>query len=611
MNALANEGAGEYANLLFVRSAFERTKCEYALNIEHELGNSDENTTDKAIRVNMLSNSALTFPCELHELIYVFPNMTCLPPGATFGGIEEIAKMSGKIAEHTGIERAPMERGGAPRLLSMPPHEYSITYAGKFTLSFATTHAHAKQQIVGSENEKCLFSCDVVQEFMKEVLRRVEWLQTERFGTHRSLCLSGNTLLQGQSLATQRVSVVSLNDTEPGINRVIPRNVEFVKLSFRRAKEHANDILAEFINKGSDMYAIPPPDDPEDLTKFDSSMGWSSDSVRTIIERRLEKWNDAARDRTETPWLRQTKEQRKMRQARQAADADVFAPRNTAAAKRINEQVRQKRIEELKALESKAVGDKTYKYVKKHTFFHTANESPMADWTDNLDWMLLATQVVYKNQREWSEQTASDKRDTVKKALALDKLGAATKHLYTLLSLVPVYETREGNTFSCWSLYFRRLLHLLSNPAAREALTIAVNDASAVGTSDRSAYAVELYIRLNQFRTELRTRRFEDVPEFDAVNETIEKINTKSTYFKNTVFDFLRTVDPASTVADLDGKIDIIVKTSPYGDDPLSLNPVPIAPRRDDFINAIKSAILRLFYDPDADKIAKYFTKTS
>lgn len=643
----------EKRSIDLLRKLFNSTRCTYTLNMEHKVdetksekgkqvkvgengtrGNRDEivdispdnpENENTVITVNMLSDSDASFPCKLDEMICIFPNMRFLSVGSTFHGMEQKATLSGEKTEHTGLLM--QQSNGQKRLWSMPPHKHSITETGKFTLKSETTKTHKQDKIEGSVDETLLFSSEVSRVFMQEMLSRVEWLQTERSGCLRSLRLTGNRLKTG-SLDTSTVSVLSLNDNGEAIESVdgvIPIQVDFLTLSFNEARDIARNIHKTLPKKRQDMYEFPTNENANfSSDNFADAKDWSDTIVRKQLEQRLQKWNMFALDHTETPWLRNT-EQRRTRPTRIAAnEGDVLAVNDQAAIMKRNQKDRQKRIEEMAESGNRTGTEKKLKTMLKHRFFHACKPSKNAKWTPNLDWMLLTTTIVYQNQRlEWNEENAKKKMTSIESLITSRQVSKAISSLYALLSAVPVYNSSNSAVFSVGTIAFKRLLYMLSIPEARNELYAASKKGFGKETKQRPT---ELLVRLYQFKLVLEQKNWNTYPEYSSVSKILKSLQTlneqkNQTYFTdleywlndttstNTIWNGVTMeVDKDSKMAHSEGRVDIYVRTSPYGRDPRSLEPTMLAPSRLDFMDALENAIMRMFCDPDVDSMEAFFT---
>ena len=600
-----SDGQIEGLMLAFVRQCFGQTRCRYTLQVAHKVAeNETMSTKKKPITVNMLSNSSATFPCSVHELVYVLPNATFLPPGSTFGGVEEKPKLSGKRAAQTGILAA-----DALNLLSMPPHDYSVTDTGKFSLTCTTTRAQNAEKIEFSADETRLFSCEVVKLFMGELLSRMQWLHTERTGCIRPLRLEGKTLLNASGVKPVTVQVLSTADGE-SMDRVVPINVEFLQLSFADVREEARAIWAALPENRRRMYSKPAIESDFKSDALKDALGWGDARIRRVVDRRLDDWNREALDRTETPWLRNAPGQKNRRNTQKPVnEADTFKPGDMAQSTAINKRLREDRIQQIQDIKNASKKgydvDPQYKNVTKHVFFHTANELRDAPWTSKLDWLLLKTTIVYRNQpNDRVLETAERKADDVKTNLGKNKMSFALASLNIALKLIPVYQptAADDQTFAFDTREFRRLLYLLNDASVRKAL----GDAYKSDVNPTPA-ARELFIRMRQFGEYLSVRGFKDEPENKAIGYVVAKLASKGV-FQDIEYDGVA-VDGTAKIAESDGLIDIVVRTSRDGD--ISLNePTMIAPRRSDFIEAVNNAIMRLFYEPHTDNIRAFFTPT-
>lgn len=604
----------------FVKNAFDFTMSKYVLSLRHDHDQDHDQDSTKKIDVNMLSDADRIFPCELHELLYVFPNMTFLPTGCTFQGILEKFSLFGKRTDCTGLvvsqEGMETASGRQDRLLTMPPHSFSINESGKFTLKCKSVSE--EERLEGSE-DPTLFSNAAVHAFIKETLRRVEWIQTERSGCFVPFRFEGQRL-RTASLELETVSVRNVED-------VIPMTVQFVRLDFFYACEIASEIYETLPPIEKRMYKPPRlEDDIKRKADNDGALDWGDDIVRRIVEHRIDQWNLAALDGVETPHLRDPPELRVLAAFRHAVQpSQLFKPTDHARSKAMNYDMlsaRQNRQEErsrgmLVAQQHQGStranasrNGEIYRKSNTHTFFHPITQDTEAEWEHNLNSMLLRTSVVIgKIRREYKpDDRQIETIYNVLRKKRKDYLQTAMRNLHVCLLRIPVFNPNvldDETVVASGTILFRRLLYLLSKREVIRRLATISQKSPTTGINE--AEANELFERLLEFRNELETRKLDSiVEEYNVLNKIIEALidvhQTRLPSLSQQVPIDVRT----AKLWNPDSRVDIIVDASTYGSEPHVLSSV-LAHKRGNIINATRRGILRLFYDPSEHAIKEYF----
>lgn len=599
---------GEQASLNLVRRLFKSQEVRYKWKFRHDSAPGKHN-----IEVNM-DSTALSFPCELHELVYVMPNVSFKGPGSTFEGRAFVPTLEGgRLDVVTGVTVRPVPTGGddgssssEERFLTLPRHRFTLDLTGTFELSCTSSFEDdAEEHLLDSEAET-LFASGVAYAFANETLRRLAWMQTERSGIRRPLKMEVEGLKRN-TLETQSRTVLGASGT-------VPNNVLLRRLSFSAARDR---IRAAYMSLGADernIYLIPPGEESLLAPSFDNS-DWTTPGVRTIVEERLKQWESVALDHTEAPRLRHERivKSRTIALPQAVVDAELFEAKDTEKARSVLKKHRDDKTKPLSTRPLQSDELRRYANMTTHVFFHTVKE-----WEDLAmnKRMLLKTIINYAVQKkEPSDEEFEEAKRVISGHLrhnGAKGVSRALTRLHTLLATIPVYDADAGPVLFGGEA-FRRLVYLLSlktvRSAVEDAYWIAVLFSKQQGrelrprTDTRYNDALELLQNLHTFHKNLPTAQRVAPSITEITNALKDKLETmKELLLKKAI------IQPSQTkhMIDRDGYVEVTVFQSSFGNEPASMG-AAAAPNRRFIMQAIDRALLRLFLNPNVVGMNAYF----
>ena len=142
-----------------LKAMFHSLSNKYRIQIKHD---NEKDKEDFQIPVTMSGDTDAAFPCELHELSFVFPNTTFRSAGTSFLGRSVLPSLKGQRIGVTGITEVVVDK---KVLHSMPAHSYEFKASGTSTLECKDS-SHASSRLVYSEPPS-LFAYRVVDTLLR------------------------------------------------------------------------------------------------------------------------------------------------------------------------------------------------------------------------------------------------------------------------------------------------------------------------------------------------------------------------------------------------------------------------------------------------------------
>ena len=438
---------------------------------------------------------------------------------------------------------------------------------------------------------------------------RIAWVHTDRTGCRRSLKATTEVLRSGSLNPSERSLFASSSK-----DHVVPYEVNGEQLSFSTARSLAAELWNQLSREEKQLYKQASAG--TDLTGgfLDDDYDWGDRAVRQIVETRIGDWQKAAVDTTEQPFLREQKAEKRNRRFASKGDDAISIGQDTVSQYKERASVsRQARANELRSQtetrQSKEL--KIFKNVKRHLFFHPVNEDPAAEWS--LDWMLIQTTVSFYNQRQDRDlEEAEAAKERVQTALSRGTMTAALATLSAMLDKIPVYnlETYDESSVGSFAIAtkeFRRLVYLIKDRAVTKAFAELVKQEKTVEVDETTRNALELLSRMRQVEFWIRQRKLVSLPEYAALKALLSKVKPDSAMEKLALKEnFDPKVQRGAGMIQTDGRLNINARVSSYGEDINSLHN-PSAFTRLDLAEAVKRAVLRLFYDPNVAEMKRYF----